>query len=274
LHAIAEDEHTLRVDRRVFRVGTFPIGIDTAHVERLGQRAATSTAVRHLRASLDDRVLLVGVDRLDYSKGLPERFKAFGQLLDEHPEFLRRVTLLQVAPPTRGDVPEYRDLRRQLETIAGSIASEFAEPDWTPIRYLTKSYQQTRLAGFFRCARVGLVTPLRDGMNLVAKEYIAAQDPEDPGVLVLSRFAGAAQELSDALLVNPFDTDQVVGAMRQALMMPLCERKRRWQRMMEHLRKHDVTAWRTQFLRALRSAAHAHEQEAAPRELPIRLGTV
>ena len=149
-------------------------------------------------------------------------------------------------------MPEYKKLRRELENLAGAINSEFAEPDWTPIRYVNKSYQQSRLAGFYRASRIGLVTPLRDGMNLVAKEYIAAQDPNDPGVLVLSRFAGAAQELTEALLVNPFDEEQVVGAMQQALMMPLGERKRRWQHMMEYLRTHDVNAWRNTFLKSLR----------------------
>jgi trehalose 6-phosphate synthase len=250
LHAVV-DGGTIEVDHRTFRTGTFPIGIDTEHVRALGERAAANSATKRLLESLGSRTLIVGVDRLDYSKGLPERFQAYGRLLRDHPELQRKVMLLQIAPPSRGDVPEYRELRGRLETIAGAINSRHAEPDWTPIRYLNKSYQQARLAGFYRVARVGLVTPLRDGMNLVAKEYVAAQDPHDPGVLVLSRFAGAAHELEDALLVNPFDADQVVEAMRQALLMPLGERKRRWQRMFDYLREHTVAAWRRDFLDAL-----------------------
>ena len=252
LNALVDCEGRVSIGRRTFCVGTFPISIDTEHLQTLGQRAASSSAVKRLQDSLAGRSLLVGVDRLDYSKGLPERFRAYGRLLRDCPDLQRKVMLLQVAPPTRGDVPEYKQLRHKLETIAGAINGEYAEPDWTPIRYLNKSYQQARLAGLYRCARVGLVTPLRDGMNLVAKEFVAAQNPEDPAVLVLSRFAGAAQELTEALLVNPFDPDQVVDAIRQALVMPLGERQRRWQRMIEYLRAHDVTAWRKQFLQTLR----------------------
>ncbi|HEX3894706.1 MAG TPA: alpha,alpha-trehalose-phosphate synthase (UDP-forming) [Rudaea sp.] len=256
LDGIVDHDGHVEVHGRHFRVGTFPISIDTAHLETLGQRAATSTNARRLNESMEGRVMLIGVDRLDYSKGLPERFLAYRRLINEHPDLQRQITLLQIAPTSREDVPEYRDLRRKLENLAGSINSEFAEPDWAPIRYVNKSYQQARLAGFYRASRVGLVTPLRDGMNLVAKEYIAAQDPNDPGVLILSRFAGAAHELTEALLVNPFDEEQVVGAMQQALMMPLGERKRRWQRMMEYLRKHDVNAWRNRFLDTLQACPH------------------
>jgi len=253
LGARVERDGTVQIDRRTFKVGTFPVSIDTAHLQALGQRAAQSTAVKRLRESVDGRTLLVGVDRLDYSKGLPERFHSFARLLKRYPDLQRNVMLLQIAPPSREDLPEYKELRHDLEKIAGAINSEFADPDWVPIRYVNKSYQHASLAGFYRCARVGLVTPFRDGMNLVAKEYVATQDPEDPGVLVLSRFAGAAQELTEALLINPFDGEQVVEALRQALTMPLGERKRRWLRMMEVLQANDVTAWRKNFLNALRA---------------------
>ena len=272
LNASIEDGgDRIRIDRHTFRVGTFPVSIDTAHIQALGQRAANSTAVKRLQESLDDRTLLVGVDRLDYSKGLPERFESFARLLKRYPDLQRSVMLLQIAPPSREDLPEYRKLRHDLEKIAGSINSEFADPDWTPIRYVNKSYQHASLAGFYRCARVGLVTPFRDGMNLVAKEYVASQDAENPGVLVLSRFAGAAQELTEALLVNPFDGDQMVEALRQALIMPLGERKRRWQHMMEHLRSNDVTKWRKRFLGALRDSVAA-QADAAPADRSAQSG--
>ena len=191
------------------------------------------------------------MDRLDYSKGLPQRFQAYARLLERAPELHRRITFLQIAPPSRGAVLEYRQIRRELERSAGHINGKYAAPDWAPIRYINKSFPHKLLTGYYRTARVGLVTPLRDGMNLVAKEYVASQDPEDPGVLVLSRFAGAAQELTDALLVNPADTEEVADALQQALNMPLAERRRRWNAMMSVLRKNDITVWCNAFLQAL-----------------------
>jgi trehalose 6-phosphate synthase len=197
-------------------------------------------------------LLLIGVDRLDYSKGLVERFEAFERLLRNYPQNRNRATFLQVAPPTRTDIPEYNEIRRKLEEAAGHINGQYAEFDWTPIRYLNKGVQRRTLAGFFRLAQVGLVTPMRDGMNLVAKEYVASQDPDDPGVLVLSRFAGAAQQLTDALLVNPFDIDDMAQAMQIALDMPRDERKQRWRALMDNVTKHDIGAWRRSFLADLR----------------------
>ena len=236
---------------RLFRAGVFPISIDTAEVVELAHRTEDTGDVARLRHSLDGRELIIGVDRLDYSKGLPQRFDAFARLLRDNEDMRRRVSFLQIAPPSRSQVPEYRQIRRDLERSAGHINGQYAEPDWVPIRYVNKSYPQKMLAGYFRVARVGLVTPLRDGMNLVAKEYIACQDPKDPGVLVLSRFAGAAQELGAALLVNPNDLDDVAEALKRALDMSLKERRQRWDASMEVLENNDITRWRNAFLEAL-----------------------
>jgi len=233
------------------RIEAFPIGIDTAFVEHQAARVVGSNQVRSLRESLVGRRLIVGVDRLDYSKGIPARFNAYGHLLRSRPELRRTVSLLQIAPPSRGGVPEYRTIRRELERLAGHLNGEFADADWVPIRYLNKSFPHAVLMGYYRMARVGLVTPLRDGMNLVAKEFIAAQDPLDPGVLVLSRFAGAARELDSALLVNPHDVESTAEAIRTALEMPLPERVQRWESAMRTLRSNDVSAWRQAFLSAL-----------------------
>jgi trehalose 6-phosphate synthase len=167
------------------------------------------------------------------------------------PEVRGRLTFMQIAPPTRSEVPEYSNIRRSLEEQAGHINGRFAEFDWTPIRYLNKSFAQRTLCGFLRAARIGYVTPMRDGMNLVAKEYVAAQDGADPGVLVLSCFAGAARELTDAVIVNPFDVDGMAEALHDALTMPLGERRERWQSMMAILRRNDITAWRENFVEAL-----------------------
>ena len=191
------------------------------------------------------------MDRLDYSKGLPERFRAIGRYMELYPVERGNTTFLQIAPVSRGDVPEYKALRNQLEGIAGRINGTHADPDWTPLRYINRNFAHATLTGFYRTARLGLVTPLRDGMNLVAKEYVASQDPEDPGVLVLSMFAGAAAELEGALLVNPYDMDGMADAMARALHMPVAERRERWHSMMGPIRRGNIHAWCAEFLDAL-----------------------
>ena len=233
------------------RIEAFPIGIDIEEFARLAEKAVARPEAARLRDSLSGRELVIGVDRLDYSKGLPPRLEAFRELLARWPEHRSRVTFMQVAPVSRGEIAQYRALRREIEGLAGRINGQFSEFDWTPVRYLNKSFPRNVLAGFFRASRVALVTPLRDGMNLVAKEYVAAQNPADPGVLVLSRFAGAARELKDALIVNPHDVDEMAAALHSALAMPLEQRVERWQRMMDVLRQNTVGVWRERFLAAL-----------------------
>jgi trehalose 6-phosphate synthase len=244
----------LRLGGHVFSAEAFPIGVDAGNIIGFAHRSAESQSVMRLRDSLQGRDLMIGVDRLDYSKGLIERFNAFERLLARFPERRKRVTYLQIAPPTRIDVAEYSEIRRTLETSAGHINGGFAEYDWVPLRYLNRSFTRQTLTGFFRYARVGLVTPLRDGMNLVAKEYIAAQDPMDPGVLVLSAFAGAAEQLDSALIVNPYDVDEIAEAMDRALDMPLEERQARWRKAMDSVTHQDIDHWRNDFLTTLRAA--------------------
>ncbi|KRG46256.1 alpha,alpha-trehalose-phosphate synthase [Stenotrophomonas panacihumi] len=239
---------------RRLRAAAFPIGIDTELIARQAKAAMSKQAVRNLRGSLRDRQLAIGVDRLDYSKGLPERFRGFERYLERHPDQHGTLTYLQIAPVSRGEVSEYRDLRSQLEQIAGHINGGHAEPDWTPLRYVNQNFTHATLTGFYRSAAVGLVTPLRDGMNLVAKEYVAAQDPDDPGVLVLSLLAGAADELREALLVNPHDLDGVADAIATAATLSRPKRIERWQAMMEHLRHNDINHWRQRYLEALDAA--------------------
>jgi len=233
--------------RRV-RIAVHPVGIDTAGFARLAARAAKREEAQRLAASLGGRALVIGAERLDYTKGLPERMKGFAELLRRFPEHRDRVTFLQVAARSRGEVESYRDLRRELDSLAGRINGDFAEFDWTPVRYVARSIARDTLAGFFRLARVGLVTPLSDGMNLVAKEYVAAQDADDPGVLVLSPFAGAAEAMSGAILVNPLDADAMAEALRDALAMPLDERRARHAAMMDHLHAVTASGWAERFL--------------------------
>lgn len=249
------DDGKLSAHNFVTLAAAFPIGIDTENFAKLAVSAAAQGHAKRMTQSLADRRMIIGVDRLDYSKGLPQRFRAFETLLDRYPENVNNVSFIQIAPPSRSDVREYIDIREELATASGDINGRYAEFDWVPIRYINKAYGRAALAGMLRVADVGLVTPLRDGMNLVAMEYVAAQDPDDPGVLILSRFAGAAERLTEALIVNPHDVQEVADAMQRALEMPREERRRRWANMMERLKRENVAAWCDDFLLALQAAA-------------------
>jgi trehalose 6-phosphate synthase len=244
----------LRAFGRVTRAQVFPIGIDMATVSAQAEAADSSRHMRRLRQSLGDRALMIGVDRLDYSKGLEARFQAYSHLIETYRETRGRTVLIQIAPPSRSEVPEYQEIRQNLAATAGHINSRYGEFDWTPLRYINKSFSHPILTGFFRASRIGLVTPLRDGMNLVAKEYVASQSADDPGVLLLSCFAGAARELGEAVIVNPFDIEGMAEAILQGLDMPLGERKERWAAMMQVLERNDITAWREGFVSALATA--------------------
>ena len=229
----------------------FPIGIDAENFVGFADSNEGRKQFTSMRDMLHGRRQIIGVDRLDYTKGLPERFNAFERMLEDHPDVRGDVSLLQVAPPSRSEVQEYQEIRQQLEGMAGHINGRFAEFNWTPIRYLNRSFTRQALAGLYRASHVGLVTPLRDGMNLVAKEYVAAQDPEDPGVLVLSRFAGAAKQLKEAVIVNPYDVQGMADAMARALTMPLDERVQRYTALIDVVRRQDITHWRNTYLEAL-----------------------
>jgi trehalose 6-phosphate synthase len=217
-----------------------PIGIDADGFAATAEHAQGSAETVRLHESLGGRSLAIGVDRLDYSKGLVNRFEAFGRLLAKYPEHRRHVSFLQIAARSREESGSYQRLRRELDRIVGDTNGRYSEFDWVPLRYMTTTVRRDVIAGFYRAARLGVVTPLRDGMNLVAKEYIAAQDPRDPGVLILSRFAGAADELTEAIIVNPFDADEIAEAMHMGLSMSLEERQRRYNSLRE--RVWDTTA--------------------------------
>jgi trehalose 6-phosphate synthase len=244
-------EHEFRAFGKTLQVQAFPIGTDVDEFIELGKGREATDMFEQMRSEYSRRRLLLGVERLDYSKGLPQRLKAFRQLLQSYPENLGSATLIQIAAPSRESVDAYAALRQELESLCGAINGNFGELDWMPVRYIHRSVARKRLPGLYRAASVALVTPLRDGMNLVAKEFIAAQDPDDPGVLVLSRFAGAAEQMREALLVNPYDTTRTAEAMQRALQMPLEERQRRHQALLQHIRDKDVHWWREQFLAAL-----------------------
>jgi trehalose 6-phosphate synthase len=236
---------------RTLKAQDFPIGIDTEDFARMATSGEAVRATQRLSRSLLGRKLIIGVDRLDYTKGITERLRAYEALLQNYPRQRGQVTFVQISAPSREEVPEYLDMRRQVEATSGRINGRFSEFDWMPLRYINRGFTRRTLAGFFRLSRIALVTPLRDGMNMVAKEFIAAQSENDPGVLVLSRFAGAADELDGAVIVNPYDIEGVAEAVHLGLIMPLDERQDRWRRLFAQIKERDIVYWRQRFVEAL-----------------------
>ncbi len=232
---------------RVLTTGVYPIGVTVEAARAEAELAANRRQALRLRENLQGRLLILSVDRLDYSKGLRQRFQAFERFLLDVPASHGEVVFMQIAPPSRSDIQTYREIRRELEAEAGRINGRFADIDWMPLRYLNRSFPRGALMPLYAEARVGLVTPLRDGMNLVAKEYVAAQDPDDPGVLVLSQFAGAASELTAALIVNPYDEAGIAAALQQGLSMGIEERRARHAAMLDVMRRNSLAAWRDRF---------------------------
>ncbi|MXN45317.1 alpha,alpha-trehalose-phosphate synthase (UDP-forming) [Shinella kummerowiae] len=259
------------VGERAFTTKSYPIGIETTEFAGLAKRAAETTLHKRMLQSLDGKELIIGVDRLDYSKGITQRIDAFETFLTRHEESQRKVTLLQITPKSRSEVPEYEAMQRAVAEQAGRVNGALGTVDWVPIRYVNRSLRRPALAGLYRMARLALVTPLRDGMNLVAKEYVAAQNEDDPGVLLLSRFAGAARELKDAVLVNPYDVEGTAEAIARSLVMPLEERRERWKSMMTVLCTNDVFAWCDTFLEDLAGGkaeeSGSHSVEARSRNI-------
>lgn len=248
---------TLFSEQGMTRIGVFPIGIDADVFADRAVKAYARPQVTRLRSSLQGAKLAIGVDRVDYSKGLVNRFRAIDAMLTAQPSLKGTVSMLQIAVPSRVEIGTYQDLHAELAGLVGDINGRHGEVDWTPIRYLNKGFTQETLAGFYRSAQVGVVTPLHDGMNLVAKEYVAAQNPFDPGVLVLSEFAGAAKQLDAALLVNPHDIEGVARAMIKAFSMPRDERRERWSAMMDTLGNSSLSAWFSGFVDTLAASAPA-----------------
>ena len=262
----------LNVGGRPVRLGAFPVEIEPHGFAAMAEQAWRSPATERLRRSLNGQQLLLAVDRLDPTKGLLQRLAAYRRMLETRADWRRRITMLQIAPVSRKEVQTYRELRRDLDSEAGAINSDFGEPDWLPLRIVARAAARSTMAGYMREARVGLVTPLRDGMNLVAKEYVAAQDPQDPGVLVLSHFAGAARQLPAALTVNPHDADEMADAYDRALRMSLAERKERWQSLWRGIEPTSPVAWGRSFLTALIRASLQAPVPGARATVPLTAG--
>ena len=241
---------TIRVEGRDVRVGSFPISIDAGEFERRAEEPAVVEKAALIRSREPDRRIILGIDRLDYTKGIPQKLEAFRHLLRRAPELRGRVTLFQVVVPSREDLPMYKDYKVKIERLVGEINGEFTRDGWVPVQYLYRSLDGPRLPAYYLAADIALVTPLKDGMNLVAKEYCATRVDED-GVLILSEFAGAAAQLQrGALLVNPFDVEGVAKALETALAMPRAERGARMRRLRRAVHDYDIYRWLDTFLEA------------------------
>ena len=270
----------LRAFGRVVQAGAFPIGIDAQDFAELSESTIARRTFDVMSAHTAFRKVVIGVDRLDYSKGVEERFLGFERFLASYPELRREVLFLQIAPLSRESVEAYQEIRARLDALSGRINGEYADIDWNPVRYVNRNYRRDELAGIYRAAKVALVTPLRDGMNLVAKEFVAAQDPADPGVLVLSRFAGAANQLKSALIVNPNSPEEIADALHRALSMDRMERIERWRALFDNVQREDVTAWRDAFVNALAATREPDRARTAEgpfygeqaRPLPVHAG--
>ncbi|KAG8253793.1 alpha,alpha-trehalose-phosphate synthase (UDP-forming) [Homalodisca vitripennis] len=261
------DRKSLLVEHggRTVRVRPLPIGIPYERFVELAEKAprvVTSTSQK----------IILGVDRLDYTKGLVHRLRAFERLLEKHPEHIQMVTLLQIAVPSRTDVKEYQDLKEEMDQLVGRINGRFTTPNWSPIRYIYGCVSQDELAAFYRDASVALVTPLRDGMNLVAKEFVACQINEPPGVLVVSPFAGAGEMMHEALICNPYEIEHAADVINRALTMPEDERTLRMNYLRRREKLYDVDYWMKSFLKAMGSLIAEDGEDVLPTTMqPVTL---
>jgi trehalose 6-phosphate synthase len=246
-------------DGHTTSVGAFPLGIPVDYFRDLSATEAVRARARRIRHGLGTPIVILGVDRLDYTKGVLERLLGFERFLELNPHYRRRVTLVLIAVPSRTKVAEYVNLKRNLDELVGRVVGRFSSDGWVPIRYLYTQFGPEELIAYYQAADIGLVTPLRDGMNLVAKEFVASQD-RDEAVLILSEFAGAAEELTDALLVNPYDIDQIAARLKQAVEMSSEEKRARLARMRARIDCNNLEHWSDSFMGALMRDSSAHDE--------------
>jgi trehalose 6-phosphate synthase/phosphatase len=241
---------TMKTPKREIGIGSFPISIDFRGFARLAASPVVAQAATRLREALLNQQIVLGVDRLDYSKGIPEKLRAFRNALERFDDLRGKITLVEIAVPSRDDIPEYQTLKTEIEGLVGEINGRFSRSGWTPVHYMFRSFERTELLAYYRTADIALITSLKDGMNLVAKEYCAAK-VDRSGVLVLSKFAGAATQLGrDSLLVNPYDIEGVAEAIYHAYNMDVDERRRRMHRLRRAVARRDVFWWVDSFLQA------------------------
>jgi trehalose 6-phosphate synthase len=259
---VDHDRGVVHFEGRVSRVAAFPLGIPVDYFENLAHSPRTQEKTARIRRGLRSEVVVLGVDRLDYTKGILERLLGFERFLDRNPNYHRRVTLVLIAVPSRTKVTEYAALKRQLDEAVGRVVGRFSSDGWVPIRYLYTQFGAEDLVAHYQAADIALLTPLRDGMNLVAKEFVASH-PGDDAVLILSEFAGAAEEMTEALLVNPYNPDAIADRLKEALEMNPEVRAERMRALREKIRSNNLDRWSAKFLSALTTDFGVESQPAA-----------
>jgi trehalose 6-phosphate synthase/phosphatase len=260
----------LRFEKREIRLGHFPIGIDFDSFEKGAMSDAVTRRSQKLRAAFPDCQLILGVDRLDYSKGIPERLRAFRNALERHPELRGRMVLIQVVVPSRVEIPRYHEFKQRIDRLVGDINGRFSTSSWLPVQYHFRSLDREDLLAHYRGCDIAFVTPLKDGMNLVAKEYCACRVDED-GALILSQFAGAAEQLkTGALLVNPYDVEEMADTILKAFRMSDADRTARMKRMRRVVREENVFWWVDSFLRVGAKLTARASRVASRRSVPIK----
>jgi len=249
-HDARRQVSTIAMPNREIRIGSFPISIDFNEFARQAADRVVAERARELYEAIPNCQIILGVDRLDYSKGIPQKLRAFRSALERFDDLHGKVALVQIVVPSREDIAEYQELKTEIEGLVSEINGKFTQPGWVPIHYMFRSLDRSELLAYYRAADIALVTPLKDGMNLVAKEYCAANTDRN-GVLILSEFAGAATQLRrNSLLVNPYDIEGVANAIHRAYNMSANERRIRMRRLRKSIRKHDIFWWVDSFLRA------------------------
>jgi len=235
------------------RIGSFPISIDYNEFSSLAKSQEVADRAWLIHEDIPNSKIILGIDRLDYTKGIPYRLKAFKKVLENNPEFRRKLTMIQVVVPSRRKIPMYQELKTEIDRLVSEINGQFTISGWVPIHYIYRSLDRQELLSYYRTAEIALITPLKDGMNLIAKEYCAS-NIEQTGTVILSEFAGAAAQLQDGvLLVNPYNIEEVADAIYQAANMDSDERKRRMRKLQENVREHDIYWWVNSFLQAAKA---------------------
>jgi trehalose 6-phosphate synthase/phosphatase len=257
--------HTLIYhEDRVIKAGNYPISIDFEEFNELAKTKEVADEAWIFHEKLGSKRLVLGVDRLDYTKGIPERMLAFERALEKYPELHEQLSLFQLLVPSRTPVPEYQHLKDQLDTLVGRINGKFSTPGWTPIHYMFRTLDRVKLLGTYKACEIALITPLRDGMNLVAKEYCASS-VDNEGVLILSEFAGAAEQLKDsALIVNPYNLEQTADAIYRAFTMPVDERRARMGKLRADIKRADVHTWVKWFIESYQDGLIGVDMEGSP----------